>query len=229
MKVIKLIFAISVSLLLSHSPATAAAAQLISPDATLFTTYDTFETATSQSLSYTVCGKTDATSGCYGFGALGAHERVCAVLESIPKTSGNVTTRQIYVLDGKKTTGKAMTLSTFTKVDTLTSTDLVSKVTPGKVVTLPVKGGPKVSCLISANPAFLFIGAANGTTGVKVRKSTLAVATLPNFSPVSRLTMITANEAGFVSVVYEGGHYIFDPKGNVTQSGGTTGFVTGTK
>jgi hypothetical protein len=192
-------------------------------DATLFTTY----TASSQNVSWIVCGSTQQTEGCYASGGLGSFGRVGALMESGASTKVNVVTRAIYLVDvASGTNGTGVTLYIYKKTDTVTSsTDTVS-VTLSKTITLPLTGGSTAQCFMAANGTILFIGTDQSAFAVEVQKFNFKVTQVGAFStPVSG---ITADNYGYVTVNQGNGFAVFGPTGGIMEDGGGTQFMLNT-
>ena len=144
----------------------------------------------------------------------------------------NTVRRAIYVLDAG--TAGPVTLYVYTKTDTITpSTDVVSVELTG-TLSLPLVGGPGVSCSMAANDRFLFIGTDQSPAGVRVRKRDLQVAPLGGFSPPLNVSAITSNQYGYVTVTHgdfsqgSSGFLLFGPDGNLEEDGGGAMFVLST-
>ena len=225
--------AASVSLLvLSMSVAAGASGP---PDATLFTTYNIDTGRTSVSL--TVCGSTQLSSGCYGGGALGPFGNVGAILEGNQSTNltTNTVTRAIYVLDIASGTNKnGVTLYVYKKTDVVTATFDTVTVTLTKTVSLPIVGGLSARASMAANSKFLFIGTNRSPSAVEVQKSNFTMTEIGGFSPPINVTAITADKYGYVTVTFgsfsggESGFVVFGPDGGSREDGGGASFMLST-
>ncbi len=193
------------------------------PDANLYTNYY----GTPTSVSWIVCGSTVESEGCYDFGTLGPFKGVGAMLESTPKISGDVVTRNIYVVDSA---ASPVTLYVYKKTDTVSSSFDTTVVTLEKTVSLSLLvGGSSVTTYMAANPQFLFIGTSLSTTAVSVEKSNLSVnGAGGGFSPPANVSSITSNAYGYITVTQGTVFTVFDPQGSYVEDGGGTQFMLGT-
>jgi hypothetical protein len=196
----------------------AAQAPATAPDAGLYTNY--FGSPTS--VNWIVCGSTQQTEGCYDSGNIGPFVAVGAMLESNPSVSGDVVTRNIYVVDSGDT---AVKLYVYKKTDTVTSTFDTTTVTLSHTVTLPLTGGSVVTYM-AANTNYLFIGTSQSLEAVEVRKSTLAISRLGIIS--GDITSITSDEYGYVTVAQSTGFDVYGPTGSLEEDGGGSQFMLGT-
>ena len=123
-------------------------------DVGLFTTYSGGGT----SISYVVCGSLPQSSGCYGSGTLSPFEQACAVLEGKAKQKNNVVTRAIYVLDRRTSPSAAITLSVYTRTDTISASSdsiqvsLTKQVSLGLKTVAPARTAPWLPTTISFTP-----------------------------------------------------------------------------
>lgn len=205
----------------------------VSPDRTLYATYDRWKTEKGEGLGMSVCGSTKETSGCYGWNVMGPFNRICGLIEGEPKTEGNITTRDIYVLDGQTKNDWAR-IHVYKRMDILTDDHDTVLVSKAYSKPLPVMGGPKVKCSMAANNKFLFIGTSLSNNAVKFKKASGDVETLPGFTPDIPVTGITVNRAGYVSVQQgssnsNGGFYLYGPNGELEASGGGSATFGNTK
>ncbi len=206
-----------------------------SPDATLFTTYRLF--SGDQTVSWSVCGSTALTEGCYASGSLGPFGRAGALTEGNPSVnlSTNTVTRRIYVVDiASGGTGNDVVLYVYKKTDVVSSTSDTVTVTLLNTVTLPLTGGSTAVCSMAANNGFLFIGTDQSPQAVRVQKSKLTLAQLGGFYPPINVTAITADKYGYVTVTYgqfssgENGFYVYGPDGALREDGGGASFILNT-
>lgn len=200
------------------------------PDSTLYTTYSLYSSSGQTTVSWSVCGSTTQTEGCYASGQLGPFTAVGALLEGNPSTKANVVTRAIYVVDSGSADVK---LYVYKKTDSVSSEYDTVTVTLTHTVSLPLTGSSTATCSMAANNNYLFIGTDLSPQGVEVKKSTLAVTTLGGFSPPLNVVSITSDAYGYVTVTQangsgESGFYLFGPTGGGEEDGGGTSFVLGT-
>jgi hypothetical protein len=213
--VVLLVFAIALS---AHGQETSTP-----PDSTLYTTY--FGTPTS--VSWSVCGSTEESEGCYGSGQLGPFLSASAILEGNPSVNGDVVTRAIYILDSGNEND--VTLYVYKKTDTVTSSSDTISVTLAKTVSLAaLSGGTRAAGYMAANAKYLFIGTSESTQAVRVAKNNLAVTPLGGFSPPENVTSITVDQYGYVAVTQNGGFSLYGPNGDEQEDGGGTSFTVGT-
>lgn len=110
-------------------------------DSTLYTSDSLFNGNT---VSFTVCGATQLSSGCYGSGSLGPFGKIGGMLEGSPSTNlkTNTVTRSIYVLDvAYGTRGTGVALYVYRKSDTISATFDTVNVSLTNTVVLPLTGG----------------------------------------------------------------------------------------
>lgn len=215
---------LSAAALISFAMALPVQAQKTStpPDSTLYTTYS----GTPTSVSWSTCGSTEESEGCYGSGKLGPFAGVGAILEGNPSVKGDVVTRAIYIVDSGDASN--VQLYAYKKTDTVTSSNDSVEVTLAKTVSLPLTGGTHSRAFMAANAKYLFIGTDLSTQGVRVAKNNLAVTQLGGFSPPMNITSITVDEYGYVAVTQTGGFSLYGPDGGGEEDGGGTSFTVGT-
>lgn len=213
--------------LLAQAPAKAPAAI----DSSLYTTYSLYNNY--QTLDLSVCGSTQESEGCYGSASLGPFGKVGAMLEGSPSTKGSVVTRYIYVVDcaaGSNSNG--VELYVYKKTDTISSSSDTVSVTLAHSISLPLTGGDVAVCPMAANASTLYIGTDQSAQGVSVKKSTLAVTTLPGYSPPINVTSITADAYGYVTVTQGNGSdtafAVYAPTGGQVEDGGGSDFMLDT-
>ena len=190
-------------------------------DAGLYTTY----TLKGNVVSWSVCGQTQITEGCFGGGNLGPFGKVGALLEGDPTTdsSTQTVTRAIYALDiaaGKKQT--RVDLYIYQKKDVISSSDDQVTVTLSSVLNLPLLGGTTELASMAANTNYLVIATASSPHVVEVAKSTLAITQFggPNVHAV------TADAYGYITIEngkFDGsstGFLVVGPDGMGRGSGG---------
>jgi hypothetical protein len=194
-------------------------------DAGLFTTYSGGGT----SISYVVCGSVAQSSGCYGSGSLSPFEQACAVLEGKAKQKNNVITRAIYVLDKRTSPSAPITLSVYTRTDTISDTFDSIQVSLTKQVSLGLNGGASSHCSMAANNDFVYAATDADTVAAGMNKSTFAVSQLGGFSPPANIVSITADERGYVSLHFDSGFYVYGPDASLQEDGGGAADMVGTR
>jgi hypothetical protein len=201
-------------------------------DSTLYTYYNI---GTNPTLIYlTVCGSLPGSAGCYGSARMGPFGRVGSMIEGNPTqnvTAGTVT-RYIYVIDvAYGSSADGVELYVYKKVDTITAgTDSVT-VTLYKTISLHLlTGGNTATAFLAANTKFLLIGTNNNGNVVRVTKSNLDVSTVTESTQA--LSSITANNYGYISLVWGTGRYtgfeIIGPTGEEESDGAPGSFVQNT-
>jgi len=166
---------------------------------TLYTTYQI--SSNHQTVSWTVCGSTQESEGCFGSGSLGPFGSVGALLEGSPSTSKDTVSRFIYVLDIASGSGaNGVELYVYKKTDTITSEDDSVSVTLSKSIALPLAGGSTALSSMAANNRFIFVGTNQSPQAVRIEKSNLSVTQLGGFSPPINVTAITTDNYGYVTV-----------------------------
>jgi len=172
-------------------------------DSTLYTAYslsggDTY-------LSYSVCGSTQQSEGCYGGGNLGPFGKIGALLEGAASTNlkTNTVTRLIYVLDvATGTGGNEVVLNVYKKTDTISPTYDTVVVTLSKTVPLALTGGSTALASMAANNGFIFIGTDQTNFAIRLQKNNYAMTQFGGFSPPLNVTAITSNKYGYITVTY---------------------------
>ena len=196
-----------------------------SPIANLITTYS--QSGPSQ-MSWTTCGSTSTSEGCFGSGSLGGLSNACAVMEGPSKVVKRTAlvyeaARALYVMNAGDAANKA-TLNVYRKTDTLANGYDTTVITLSSQIALPLVGGPGVACSMAGNAAALFLGTDKSTAAASVTIATLAVAQVGGFSPPMTVSRITASDGGFVAVMFGSGvntgFYEFGPNGALAFDGG---------
>jgi hypothetical protein len=189
------------------------------PDSTLYTTY-ALSSGDGTFVSWSVCGSTQQSEGCYAGGDLGPFVAVGAMLEG-----SNVVTRAIYVVDSGSS---PVQLYVYKKTDTVTSSYDTVSVTLAHTVDLSLTGGSTALCSMAANSTLLFIGTNQGGQVLSVQKSDLTVTQVADFS--SGVGSITTDQYGFITVTEAdlGSFSVFNPNGEAVEGGGGGDFMIGT-
>lgn len=202
-------------------------------DSTLYTTY-TLDGARS-SVSWTVCGSTQQTSGCYGSGPLEPFGKIGAMIEGNPayNLAKGTVTRYIYILDIESGSSKnGVSLYVYRKADTITASSDSISVTLFKTINLPLTGGTGASASMAANNSFILIGTDQGGVTVKVAKGNLAVTQLGGLLG-SDIGAITTDKYGYITVtstIVNGvsSFFVVTPSGGEVESGGGAPFMLNT-
>jgi hypothetical protein len=189
------------------------------PDATLYTDYSGSPT----SITVSVCGSTSESAGCYGGGTLGPFVSAGALLEGQPSVSGNVVTRAIYVVDSG---ADPVQLYVYKKTDTVSASGDSVSIVLTNTIDLAFAGGSDVTVSMAANNEFLFIGTDQDTYPVRVRKSTLSVIKLREFSGAT--SSITSDQYGYITVTQGDAFVVYGPNGDAEEDGGGSQFMVGT-
>jgi hypothetical protein len=195
------------------------------PDSTLYTTYALSTGDTGTFVSWSVCGSTQQSEGCYAGGNLGPFVAVGAMLEGNPSVKANVVSRAIYVVDSG---GSPVKLYVYEKTDTVTSSDDTVSVTLTHTVDLSLTGGSTALCSMAANDTFLFIGTNEGDQALSIRKSNLKVTEVGVYA--LGVGSITADQYGYITVteIGLGSFSVFSPNGESVEDGGGADFMLGT-
>ena len=194
-------------------------------DKTLLTTYEFSPSGTN--ITWSVCGSTQQTQGCYGTGSLGPFGKLGALLEGDATINLNTVTRYIYVVDIDAPEGIAI-LYVYKKTDVITPSNDTVNVNLFATIPLSFAADSTASCFMAANKRFLFIGTDKGTQAVRVTKKDLGTTLVADPLPV---TSITADKYGYVTVtqpdtnVGPGRFSVFAPNGTVLLFGGGQPFM----
>lgn len=186
-------------------------------------------------VTWSVCGSTQQTSGCYGFGFLGPFGKAGALLEGNPSinVTTNTATRSIYIVDVASGPNRnAVKLYVYRKSDTVTSSSDSVSVVLGRTVNLPITGGVSASSYMAANNNFLFIGTDQSPFVLKVQKGTFAITEVSAPSPAN-VSAITTDKYGHVEVMFGGGlananHVTFNADGTRLEGGSGGAFLLNT-
>lgn len=176
-----------------------------SVDGTLFTTY--LLGPSSQEISYVVCGSTQESEGCFTSGEIGPFGRVGAVIEGKARESGDVVTREIYVIDtASGASAKGVTLSVYRKTDTVTASYDTVEVNLLRSVPLPLEGGARANCYLTGSAAYLYVATDKGPTAVQVREDSLDVTEISSNSvpAATRVLSISPTTAGAATIAFGG-------------------------
>lgn len=196
-------------------------------DGTLFTTYTLGPS--SQQIMYLVCGSTQESEGCFTSGEIGPFGRVGAIIEGKASESGDVVTRDVYVIDtASGASADAVTLSVYKKTDTVTASDDTVEVSLVRSVPLPLKGGAHANCYVAGGTTYLYVATDKGPTAVQVTKGSLELTTIASetISAATRVLGISATTAGAVTVAFGGttpsaaSYVSYDAAGQQFEQGG---------
>jgi hypothetical protein len=172
-------------------------------DSTLYTTYS-LRTGNTY-VSYSVCGSTQQSEGCYGGGNLGPFGKIGALLEGAPSTNlkTSTVTRLIYVLDvAAGSGGNEVVLNVYKKTDTISPTFDTVVVTLSKTVTLALTGGSTALASMAANNGFIFLGTDQTPFAIRLQRNNYAMTQFGGFSPPLNVTAITSNKYGYIAVTF---------------------------
>ena len=176
-------------------PATARSA---AADANVETVYTPLTT----SINWAALGQNAGSSS----GSIGPFTRACAIVEGQPTTSGNVTTRNVYVLDAGDGSANGVLLNVFSKTDTITTTgdstsDSVA-FTLSQQVTLLLASHTGAVCYMAANDTSVFAGTSASNFASIINKSSLAESTVASTVTLFNdpVTQISATSEGKVLI-----------------------------
>ena len=199
------------------------------PDETLYTSY--FFSGSYQNVSWIVCGSTQQSEGCYGFGQIGPFGNIGALMESNATVSGNTVTRYIYIVDSNPS-GGGVELFVYKKTDVVSASTDITTVTFDKSVSLGLSGGSSVATYMAANERYLFVGTNVWPQAVQVQKSNLKTSTVEGNAPVSA---ITSDAYGYVTITFGdflsggNGFATIGPNGQNEGGGGGAWFLLNTQ
>ncbi len=193
-------------------------------DENLYTTYTVGDN--SQSIGYVVCGSTEEAFGCFASGSIEPFGRVGAFIQGKASPSGDVVTREIYVIDVESGTDRnGVTLSEWKKTDTVSASSDSVELTFIRSVSLPLTGGHKANCYLVGTNSFLYVGTDQGAIAVQVRKSNLELNPIGGVGGNS-ISGITVTDEDYVAISYGGPNELgasfqsFDPAGSLSAVGG---------
>jgi len=146
------------------------------PDAGLYTSYSIGSGYTN--VTWTVCGTTQTTEGCYGSGTLGPFGHAGAMIESSPVVdfaTGTVI-RYIYIVDNAATPryNTEVVLNVYKKVDVVTSSTDTVTVSLVKAVKLGIVGGAGTSAYMAANANYIYVGTSAFPFAVRIQRTNLS-------------------------------------------------------
>jgi len=194
------------------------------PDAGLYTSYSIGSGY--QNVTWTVCGTTQMTEGCYGSGTLGPFGHAGALIESSPvvDVATGTVTRYIYIVDNAaKSEGNDVVLNVYKKVDVVTSsTDTVTVSLVKAVPLAALRGGLNTSTYMAANENYIYVATNDYTWAVRIQRTNLThQVQTAGVSPPASVSAITSDFYGNVTVTFGGtttngtaGSLQFDINGN---------------
>lgn len=183
----------------------------------------------------TICGATESNSGCYGSETLGPFRQACAIVATPvainDELNAKTSNRRIAVMDRGAQDGDMVNLSVFLKTTNITGSNIQSRTTLIKTVTLPVVGGPAAKCSMARNGAGFYVGTTQSANAVLLDEN-FSVKVLPGFSPPIPVDRITTTASGLVAVTHKNnqasGFYLYRNDGTVAMNGGGEDFVVET-
>jgi hypothetical protein len=173
-------------------------------------------------VSLTVCGSISESSGCYGSAFLTPFGHVGALIEGKPQPPRGATrVRDLYILDDAAGDGTGVTLDVYRETITAAPPFASVSVTQTGTIALPLKGGTGAKSYIAADDVYLFIGTDQSPFAVQLNKYNLSFEEIGGGSPLENVSSITANDDGYVSVIFgSDGFYAYGPDGSLEESGG---------
>jgi len=210
---------------LAALPISALATTTPPPDAGLYTSYALGTDY--QTVTWTVCGTTQTTEGCYGSGTLGPFGHAAALIESSPVVdfaTGTVV-RYIYVADNASVSVSGdldVTLYVYKKVDVVSSSSDAITVTLVKPVLVHgLRGGAGTSTYMAGNENYIYVATNIYPWAVRVQRTNLThQVQTAQATPQADVTAITSDYYGNVTVTFGGppngtaGSLQFDINGN---------------
>ena len=204
-------------------------------DAGLYTTYFLFSNNTK--VSWSVCGQTKSTEGCYGSGQLGPFGKVGALLEGVPTidSATHTVTRAIYVLDiASGTQQNGVVLSIYQKNDVITGGEDKVTVTLSGTLDLALTGGSTALASMAGNANYLVVGTSRSPFAIEITKSTLATTQFGGFSPPINVHAVTADAYGYITMEFgkfsgtDTAIVTLGPDGALKEDGGGAWFTLNT-
>jgi hypothetical protein len=144
---------------------------------------------------------------------IGPFGRVGAIMEGKASESGDVVTREVYIIDtASGSSADGVTLSIYKKTDTVTASYDTVEVSFVRSVTLPLKGGAHANCYVAGRNAYLYVATDKGPAAVQVNKGSLELTPISSGSipPATRVlgisvtTASAATTAGAVTIAFGG-------------------------
>jgi hypothetical protein len=190
-------------------------------DRTLFTDYRVQDIY----VNLTVCGSLGPGSGCYSGASLGpapgvGFDKVCGVLTSKPVVSGNVVSRDVYVLDKRANATDPAMLYVFSRTDTIANNYDTMHATLRKAIPLGWTAGAKARCFMAGNATMVYAATGTSPNTVAIRRSDLATTTLAGHGNVKA---ITADGNGHIAIRHATESEIIDPNGTTSPDSGDLG------
>ena len=162
-------------------------------------------TALSNQITWQLTGIDVNTAGVSG--TLGPFNNACAILQGHPKTTGNVMTRRVFVLDGGDASSAAA-LYVYERTDTISAasgqTNDAVTVTLTHTVPLALSGAANPICYMAGNDDLIIAGTSANVSAALIYKAGLAVETIsqPLLSYGDTVSAVTASDNGFVFVTW---------------------------
>jgi len=204
-------------------PLGAQAAASPPPNAGLYTSYSIGSDY--QNVTWTVCGTTQTTEGCYGTGTLGPFAHAAALIESSPvvDVATGTVTRYIYLADNQARPpyNDFVYLYVYKKVDVVTSSTDTVTVSFVKFVSMRLLGGSGTTVFMAGNENYIYVGTSVYPFAVRIQRTNLShLVQTAQVSPEADVTAITSDFYGNVTVTFGGatnhtaGSLQFDINGN---------------
>ena len=185
-----------------------------------YTTYNFSPT----SITWITCGSTSTSEGCYGSGEINGFGKICAVLQDTAKASDK-SRNDLYVLDSDYKHQGTVALHVIRKTVTTANGFITTKFARLQTIDLPLQGGHNVGCQAAANASVVIVATNASTTAVEINKGTFSAGSVGGFSPPSTVTSIVADAAGYITVNFGEGFYLFGPDGSGVEDGGGSAYL----
>src|SRR5262249_36031770 len=144
----------AVALVAFAMPASGADAAKHGIDSNLYTTYEWGDWG----VRFTVCGKLPQASGCFGGSQATGLEKACAGVDGKSHQINNTVTRNVYIMDKRKSASDPVLIYAYRRIDTISDTFDDIKFKFLQKVALPITGGASSHCALAANDKRVFAG-----------------------------------------------------------------------
>lgn len=175
-------------------------------------------------IRWIVCGHTQTTYGCYSGGKLGPFENACAMMHTPATTTGNIKTRDLYIVEADTDygTSKGLKLHIYNYLQKEGSSNVISTYKFFKTINLNIKSSPAFECLIASNSSLILVSTDKTLDLAVIRKKKDYKVFWGNgSSPESPIARVFGDEDGRIGYVLRNGtFYMYNDNGGEIISGG---------
>ncbi len=183
----------------------------------------------SSEIGSSTCGAAGEGQSCYPGDSMTGLSGACSMLEGASTTAGGATTQELYILETGTEAAPVVRLNIYKKTVTIGAAINTNIVLRKSVIIRSLKGGSNLTCFMAANAGSIFLGTSSATHAVQFNRKTLVGQPFGQGLPPGKLTAMSANEAGDVTVYFSSKNnqyfYVFGPDGKNVELGGASGNV----